>query len=130
MLENTSSRYITADPRDRFGIYRLCDCPTCEGKGKARQDSVIDGLRSWMRCPDCRGEGRIRQELATCASEEAVGVALCTLGREGEFEGCPVGLLERGAGKDGAGKWLILPWLPSPRNVSDAGRTLSNSRKQ
>ena len=106
------------DPRERFALYRLCDCPTCGGLGK---DPDIG------RCTDCRGEGRIRQEVAACATPEAVGVALVTLAREGEFEECPLGLLDR-MGEKGK-RWLILPWLPSARNVSDAGRVLARSKK-
>jgi hypothetical protein len=118
------------DPRDRFGLYRLCDCPTCEGKGKARQGQPGWGesgnLQALAKCPDCRGEGRVRQEVATCESPEAVGVALVTLAREGEFAECPFGLLDR-EGQTNQ-KWLILPWMPSARNVTDAARTLARSK--
>jgi hypothetical protein len=105
-------------------------------------------------CPDCRGEGRIRQEVASCATPEAVGVALVILAREGEFEECPLGLLDRlpecaecggdglldagaarlpcgdckGSGVKPTGTWLILPWLPSARNVRDAARTMARKR--
>jgi hypothetical protein len=83
----------------------------------------------YVRCSDCRGEGRVRQELATCATPEAVGVAIVTLAREGEFEDCPLGLLDSEAGEESTvGKWLVRPWLPSARNVSDAGRTLAKSK--
>jgi hypothetical protein len=144
-LRNTSPDF---DPRERFVLYRLCDCTTCEGRGKVLTEvrrtvlkrdpelyggmSGVPGMTSEKheRCPDCRGEGRIRQEVATCETPEAVGVALVTLGREGEWDECPFGLLERGAGKDGAGHWIILPWLPSPRNVTDAARTLAKSKKR
>lgn len=123
------------DPAERYLLYRLCDCTTCEGKGKDPADALTltqgvdirkaESLR--RRCPDCRGEGRVRQELATCESPEAVGVALVTLGREGEWEGCAFGCLDRG-GEVGE-KWLVKMWLPSPRNVSDAGRVLARSKK-
>jgi hypothetical protein len=91
----TNTRHVTPEPNpERFRLFRLCDCPTCEGSGKA-------GFRErggkWVevrRCLDCRGEGRVRQELATCATPEAVGVALVTLAREGEWEECPLGLLD------------------------------------
>ena len=116
------------DPRERYVLYRLCDCPTCEGKGKARELEHPDYLAiGWRKCSDCRGEGRIRQEVATCESPEAVGVALVTLAREDEFAECPIGLLDRG-GEVGH-KWLIRPWLPSARNVSDAARTLAKSKR-
>jgi hypothetical protein len=134
-LRNTSPDF---DPRERFVLYRLCDCSTCEGKGKAWPTatgefgpvSVPLHQSDFVRCPDCRGEGRQRQEVATCETPEAVGVAIVTLGREDEWAECPFGLLERGAGKDGAGHWIILPWLPSPRNVTDAARTLAKSKKR
>ena len=116
------------DPRQRFVLYRLCDCSACGGSGK-EGEIWLDGraIAKGHRCPDCRGEGRVRQEVATCESPEAVGVALVTLGREGEWEECPFGLLDR-EGEKGE-KWIILPWLPSPRNVSDAGRVLRGARK-
>ena len=118
------------DPAERYSLYRLCDCTTCEGKGKGPAVSGSGGMLHHgesIRCPDCRGEGRVRQELATCESPEAVGVALVTLGREGEWEGCAFGCLDRG-GEVGE-KWLVKMWLPSPRNVSDAGRVLARSKK-
>ena len=151
-----ASRNVTAeefDPAERYSLFRLCDCPTCEGKGKV--------IPPWqpepIRCvnPDCRGEGRIRQEVAACASPEAVGLALVTLAREGEFSECPVGLLDRlpacetckegfregrwrdpdcpeckGSGIKPTGTWLIRPWLPSARNVTDAARTLAKSKSR
>lgn len=123
------------DPEQRFALYRLCDCTTCEGKGKGYptapgQFGSVDvplHRTDFVRCPECRGEGRVREMLATCESEAAVGVTLCTLAREGEWEECPLGLLDR-EGETGK-KWLILPWLPSPRNASDAGKLLRSRRK-
>jgi hypothetical protein len=152
-------RYVTdeaVDPRERFSLYVLCDCPTCEGRGKGVD--VLAGVPA--RCPDCRGEGRTRVELASCESAEAVGVALITLAREGEWldadgNPCAFGLLDRlpecetcggdgrvmnlqsgtepcgtckGSGVKPSGTWLILPWLASPRNVTDAARTLAKSK--
>ena len=116
------TRHVTAEPDnpERFRLFRLCDCPTCGGVGK-------DPYGELGRCTECRGEGRVRQEIATCATAEAVGVALVTLAREGEFEECPIGLLDS-EGETGQ-KWLIRPWLPSARNVSDAGRVLAKSKK-
>jgi hypothetical protein len=162
----TNTRHVTPEPNpERFRLFRLCDCPTCEGSGKA-------GFRErggkWVevrRCLDCRGEGRVRQELATCATPEAVGVALVTLAREGEWNECPLGLLDsepecetcggtghipppvshvmkvhpddprgrchtcKSSGIKPTGTWLITPWLPSARNVTDAARTLAKSKK-
>lgn len=88
------------DPRQRFRIYRLCP-------GETEPDLI-----------------------ATCATEGAVGVALCTLGREGEFDpsegDCSIGLLDL-EGETGR-KWLVKPWLASPGNVSVAGKVLRASR--
>ena len=78
------------------------------------------------RCGDCRGEGRVRELVAECDTPEAVGVALVTLGREGEWAECPLGVLDT-QGEVGK-KWLVSPWLPSPRNVSDAGRVLRSAQ--
>ena len=71
----------------------------------------------------CEGE---LQLIATVGTPQAAGLALVELGREGEWEECPVGLLDR-EGEIGR-KWIFRPWLPSPRNVSDAGRTLRTAR--
>lgn len=64
--------------------------------------------------------------VATCGTPEAVGVALVTLGREGEWEGCAFGVLDTLGAKNQ--KWIIRPWLPSPKNLSDAGRVLATAR--
>jgi len=116
----------TAGDPERFRLYRLCDCTACEGTGKERYPDSVIGQMSERRCPACRGEGRTRDLIATCATPEAVGVALVTLGREGEWEECPVGILDT-QGETGE-KWIVRPWLPSARNVSDAGRTLVQSK--
>jgi len=106
------------DPEQRFALYRLCECEECSGTGK-----VLGGSE---RCSECRGEGRVLELLCTAGSAEAVGTALVTLSREGEWAECPLGLLDR-QGEKGK-RWLILPWLPSPRNASDAGRLLQSRR--
>jgi hypothetical protein len=80
------------------------------------------------RCKECRGEGRVRERVAECDSPQDVGVALITLGREGEWSECPFGLLDT-QGETGQ-KWLVSPWLPSARNISDAGRTLAGASHQ
>lgn len=103
------------DPEQRFALIRLCECNECAGIGKVY-------AVEWQRCTACRGEGRVRELVATCATPEAVGVALVTLGREGEWDECPIGVLDH-MGEVGQ-KWLVRPWLPSARNVSDAGRVL------
>ena len=127
MTPDRYSRYVTPapevdDPRQRYGLYRLCECSACLGRGYP----LYVEHRKVNRCPICRGEGRVREEVAACETPEAVGVALVTLAMEGEWEGCPFGLLDRD-GEVGK-KWLILPWLPSARNVSDAARVLAKSK--
>jgi hypothetical protein len=111
------------DPRQRFALYRLCECSECGGRAKR----VLNSGRTFT-CPECRGEGRTLDLVATTESPEAAGRALVELGREGEWAECPVGLLDR-MGEVGQ-KWIFRPWLPSPRNVSDAGRVLGTARKQ
>ncbi len=130
--EQLDGRYVTAEDSnpERYRLFRLCDCPICEGRGKGPAVTGSGGMLHHsenIRCPECRGEGRVREEIATCASPEAVGVAIVTLAREGEWEECPFGLLDS-EGEKGH-KWLILPWLPSARNVSDAGRMLAKSKR-
>ena len=119
-----------ADP-ERFRLYRLCACGECGGTGKVWFGPVTVGsgnvgARGQKRCTVCRGEGRSLDLVATCGSPEAVGVALVTLGREGEWKECPVGVLDTGGAKNE--KWIVSPWLPSARNVSDAGRLLAKTR--
>ena len=123
-----SARNVTdkPTPAERFRLYRLCECATCSGTGKLRV-STDAYTRKLERCEDCRGEGRTRDLLATCATPEAIGTALVTLGREGEWEGCPIGILDTMGAK--GEKWIVRPWTPSARNVSDAGRTLAKARK-
>ena len=110
---------------ERFALYRLCECAACGGTGKISDYPVAQTLQT-IRCQDCRGEGRTRDLVATCDTAEALGVALVTLGREGEWDECPVGVLDT-QGETGK-KWLVKPWLPSARNISDAGRTLARSK--
>jgi hypothetical protein len=97
------SRYVTPEvihPAERFAVYRLCD-----------------------------GDERNLQLIATCASPEAVGVVIITLGREGEWDDCPVGVLDRMA-EDDQPKWVLKPWKAAPREVSHAARVLANSKKE
>jgi hypothetical protein len=119
---STSSRNVTDE--ERFHLYRLCQCTTCDGTGKVR--GGMDPATP-VRCSNCRGEGRTRDLVATCATPEALGVAIVTLGREGEWEGCPLGCLDT-MGEPGE-KWIFRPWLPSARNLSDAGRTLRQAQE-
>lgn len=126
-------RYVTAEASEpspeRFALYRLCECDACDGTGKENYlfpTSYGHGLGK-RRCETCRGEARTKELIATCATPEAVGVAIVTLGREGEWADCPIGVLDT-QGETGK-KWLVKPWLPSARNISDAGRTLAKARK-
>lgn len=114
------------DPRQRFAIYRLCECSACEGRGRLDARAPEVGGVALVRCPTCRGEGRVRELVATSDSPESLGVALVTLGREGEWEDCPIGILDR-MGEKGQ-KWIVRPWLPSSRNVSDAAKLLRSKR--
>lgn len=107
----------------RFRLYRLCACSTCAGNGSIGKGTKRDPAQ---RCRDCRGEGRVRELVAECDTPEDIGVALVTLGREGEWAECPFGVLDTQG--DVGKKWLVSPWLPSPRNVSDAGRVLARSK--
>ncbi len=108
------------DP-ERYRIYRLCECGDCKGTGKE-----LDAEAKLKRCASCRGEGKSLDLVATCTDPASVGVALVTLAAEGEFDECPIGLMDRPEGEKG--RWLILPWLPSARNVSDAGKLLRSAR--
>ena len=118
----------TMEDPEAYRLYKLCACEQCGGTGKADYDDLGVGVLTTRRCKSCRGEGKSLTLLATCGSKEAVGVAIVTLGAEGEWDECPFGLMHRPECEKG--KWLVLPWLPSPRNVSDAGRTLAKSRRR
>lgn len=48
--------------------------------------------------------------IATCADEAAVGMAICTLGAEGEFQMATVGILDSGGSDEKPGTWLINPY--------------------
>lgn len=111
------------DPDQRFRLYRLCECDACGGTG--HDPDPLEGRKS-QRCADCRGEGRIRELMATATDPESVGVALVTLGREGEWDECPIGVLDT-MGEKGE-KWIVRPWLPSTRNVSDAAKLLRSQQ--
>lgn len=124
--ESTPSDAEMEDP-ERFRLYRLCTCPECNGTGK-RASALALPKATNVRCPECRGEGRALEIVATCGTPEAVGVALVTLGREGEWAECPVGVLDTQGLKNE--KWIVTPWLPSARNVTDAARTLARHRHQ
>lgn len=115
------------DPQQRYRVYRLCSCERCEGLGKVERVAGAKGMQTGLpRCPDCRGEGRVRELVATAGTPEGVGQLIVQNGLEGAFLECPMGLLDT-EGKVGQ-KWLISPWLPSARNISDAGRTLAQAR--
>ena len=137
--QSTHSEVEMEDP-EAYRLYRLCPCGECNGTGKLDRDEAAAyadkvGKKfvrdlppgGKLRCPACRGEGRTLELVATAGSKEAVGVALVTLALEDEWDECPFGLMHRPEGE--TGKWLIKPWGPSPRNVSDAGRTLQSARR-
>ena len=114
------ARHVTAPPtdeRNRYVLYRMCECEECGGAGKLGSD---------IRCVRCRGEGRTQQEIATAGTPEALGVAIVTLAREGEWEGCPIGIRDD-LGETGQ-RWLVRPYMPSAREVSQAARVLAKSK--
>lgn len=112
----------------RYQLYRLCPCDACNGRGKTTVYTSGHQSAVEERCDLCRGEGRTHQLIANAETPEAVGVALITLAREGEFAECPIGILDT-EGEPGQ-RWLVKPWMPSARNVSDAARTLAQRRHQ
>lgn len=115
------------DPQQRFRLYRLCLCESCGGTGKRELTNEVLaewGPQSSTRCPKCRGEGKALSLVATAANAAGIGEAIIHNALEGNLEDCPIGILEDGGG------WLVKPWLPSARNVSDAGRSLAEARWQ
>lgn len=58
--------------------------------------------------------GAERTLMATCPDEESVGVAICTMGREGAFNqnGCSLGILDTHGVEPTVkpGTWLVNPW--------------------
>lgn len=115
---NTQPTPPNDEMEGRYRIYTLCLCDPCGGHG------TLEG----SRCKTCRGEGKTLSCVATATDPESVGAALVTLALEGEFESCPIGLMDRPEGQTGT--WLVKPWLASPRNVSDAGRVLQTARQR
>jgi hypothetical protein len=53
------------------------------------------------------------ETVCTCATPEAVGVALVILSQEGEFDGCRVGVLDTLAPVGHA--WILLPYPEGPQ---------------
>jgi hypothetical protein len=106
------------EDRDRYGLYALCPCAACGTTGK------VEGVK----CADCRGEGRQLREVCSVRTVGAIGTALVTCAREGEWsDGCQFGLLDR-EGEINQ-KWLVLPWPDTPRTVTAAARTLARSKR-
>ncbi len=125
LLESTPLDDGMEDP-EQYRLYRLCPCENCNGTGKSDHYERGAGVKTTRRCGVCRGEGRSLELVATCGTPEAVGVALVTLASEGEWDECPFGLMHRPEGQ--TGKWLLKPWLPSTRNVTDAAKLLRAQR--
>lgn len=97
-----SSRHVTPEPYDpaqRFRVYTVCQGETT------------------------------RNLIATCASEESLGVAICTLGREGEFVDCALGILDTDPAAIVGQKWILKPWRAMPKEVSAAASILARSKK-
>ena len=60
-----------------------------------------------------------RELVGTAPSEEALGVALCTWGREGEFANCAIGWLDTFGTDERPGEWIVKPWdARVPRRVA------------
>ncbi len=76
----------------------------------------------------CAGETK-HTLLTTCATEEAVGVMLCQLGRDGQLKDCAHGCLDT-MPEEGQPAWLWKPWRAMPKEVSHAGRVLRASQTQ
>ena len=76
----------------------------------------------------CRSHDGTLTLVATCGTEEAVGVTICTLGREHEFDDCALGVLDE-MGEKGE-RWIVRPWEASAKNTSDAGRVLARSKSR
>lgn len=132
-LRESAYDHVTGrgESQERFRVYRLCKCEKCSGVGKVRRVETGAGLTlvrvfTAERCDECRGEGRVLDLVATSGNAEGVGTAIIQLAREGEFDECPLGVLDTEG--DTHQKWLVSPWLPSPRNVSDAGKVLAQQR--
>lgn len=67
--------------------------------------------------------------VATCGTKEAIGVALVTLGEEGEFDGCTVGVLHKPF-EDKPGTWIVNPFPAIPRSGDTAsGKKSRQSEK-
>lgn len=120
-----------AELRKRYG-YRI-ECEHVNGrKGAAayrytwldapapEPDDTPEPLFDWEDLAPRRPEERYRlyrkaagkdlQLVATCATPEAVGLTLCTLADEGEWERANVGVLDIEGGNNGAGRWLVSPF--------------------
>ena len=121
MTRNVTAEFAVPEERGTFELYRLCPCHVCSETGR---HPMVAG----SKCGACRGEGRTHELVATATDEQSLGVALVTLGREGEWTDCPIGILEVN-GEPGH-KWLVRPWKASAREVSAAGRILRAARKE
>lgn len=75
-----------------------------------------------------RGAQGVPELVATTDSKEGVGTALVTLGGEGEFEGCTVGVMHRP--EEETGVWLVNPWPATGSNPKRLTVTIASSGKQ
>lgn len=134
---NENDERYPRDAEHRYRVYVLCPCVACSGTGKDE-----DGAR----CTLCRGEGKTRDVVGAAPDPESLGVMLVTVAAEGQLDECANGVLDTcppcdecagvgcetcdGTGIRKTGRWLWRPWLPSPRNWSDAGRVLASARQK
>ena len=47
---------------------------------------------------------------ATCGSKSGIGMVVATMGAEGEWELCALGVLDTHGSEDEPGTWLVNPW--------------------
>jgi hypothetical protein len=79
-------------------------------------------FRLYRVCP-----GETTPELVmTCGTPEALGLALVTGGREGQWTDCAIGVLDV-MGEKGE-RWILKPWRAMPKEVSHAASVLARSK--
>ena len=90
-------------------------------------DTEYDPAERFRVYTVCQGE-TTRDLIATCATPEALGVAIVTLGREGEFLDCALGILDTDPEAVVGQKWILKPWRAMPKDVSAAASVLAQSK--